>query len=439
MTIEVGKVAMVNISDIKVEDRARQEYGNLNDLEISLKESGLIQPLAVKENEDNTYTLLGGERRYLTLQKNKVELVPVRIYPHNITKLEMKTIELSENFYRKDFEYWEYDNLVRETHELQQSVHGVKAPGPNQSGWGTEDTGNMIGISKPSVSNAVSRANAREAFPELFGSCKTQKDASKVLKKMDEMIVKEAIAKKIESEKVNSTFTQLSKSYIIGDCLKEIKKVPDSVYHLVELDPPYAISLNTAKKVNGESIYNKDSYNEINVDKYKEFISTILSECYRVMTNHSWLICWFAPEPWFDMVYHEINRAGFKTSRMCGIWTKPTGQSKRPELYLANTYEMFFYAWKGRPALNKLGRSNNFNYQPVQPQNKTHPTERPIDLMKDIYETFAFPGSRVLIPCLGSGNGILAASQLGMSPLGWDLSKSYRDSFLVKLHGMEAK
>ena len=58
--------------------------------------------------------------------------------------------------------------------------------------------------------------------------------------------------------------------------------------------------------------------------------------------------------------------------------------------------------------------------------------------MKELYDTFAFTGSRVLIPFLGSGNGLLAAEELGMEGLGYDLSKAHRDSFLVKLHGMNS-
>jgi DNA modification methylase len=56
--------------------------------------------------------------------------------------------------------------------------------------------------------------------------------------------------------------------------------------------------------------------------------------------------------------------------------------------------------------------------------------------MKDIYETFAFPNSRVLIPFLGSGSGLIAAYELGMSPIGFELSKAYKDSFLVKISKM---
>jgi len=443
--INVGKVAMVSFDSIKVSDRARKEMGDLNGMEESIKERGLIQPLAVKEIDNDSFQLLAGERRYRVLERNNVTEVPVRIFPSNISNYEMKSIELAENFYRKDFEYWEYDNLVAETHELQQKIHGKRLPGPDQEGWTQEDTGELMGVTNASVNTAIKRANAREAFPELFEKCKTQKDASTILKKMDEMMVKEVIAQKLENSKTKTSFTQLANRYIVKSFFDEVKKIPDSVYHLVEIDPPYAIGIKEAKKADGESKYNLSEYNEIPKSKFMEGdpdiqwqgMNEVFKQCYRVMTDHSWMIVWFGPEPWFNPIYEAILKAGFNTTRMCGIWTKPSGQSKRPEIHLANSYEMFFYAWKGRPALNKQGRRNNFEIPPVPSQQKVHPTERPIDLMREIYDTFAFTGSRVLIPFLGSGNGLLAAEQLDMEGLGFDLSKSHRDSFLVKLHGMK--
>lgn len=442
MTIEVGQVAMIELNDIEVGDRIREVMGNLDEFESSLKESGLIEPLAVKQSNENGFTeagkkpffLLAGERRYSILVKNKVTTVPVRIYPHDITEIEMKSIELAENFHRKDFEYWEHDNLVREVQHLQQEIHGVKAPGPGQVGWSMEDTGKMIGSSKGGVSSAVKRAEAREAFPDLFKNAKTQSDASKVMKKMDEAIVKDVLAKKIEVSKESGSVRQLINNFILKDFFVGVKEIPDGIMHLVEIDPPYGINLQEAKKTEGESIYVGEDYNEVNQIDYLAFMMKTFVECYRTMSEHSWLICWFAPEPWFEDIFGLLRGAGFKSTRMCGIWTKPSGQSKRPEMHLANSYEMFFYAWKGRPALNKAGRRNVFDFLPVPSQQKTHPTERPVNLIQEIYDTFAFPGSRILIPFLGSGNGLVSAHNLGMTATGFELSKSYRDSFLVKLH-----
>jgi DNA modification methylase len=437
--INVGEVGMIEINSIIVSDRARQELGDLDGLEANMKESGLIQPLAVLNNFNGTYRLLAGERRYTVLKRNNVEVVPVRIYDKGLSDLEIKVIEKSENFYRKDMEFYELDKLTAEIHQMQQTLHGVKAPGPGQSGWGTRDTAEMIGYASPAaVVEAVKRAQAREAFPELFDNCKTASDASKVLKKLDEALVKQTIAQKLESQGVESGIHDLSKRFIIKDFFEGVKEIPDGIMHLVEIDPPYGIDLIEQKKKDGESQYVLENYNEIPSRNYRDFLTKLFTNCYRVMSAHSWMVCWFAPHPWFEIVYEEINKAGFETTRMVGIWAKTgSGQNMNPSIRLSNNYEMFFYAWKGQPALNMAGRSNVFHYSPVLPSQKTHPTERPIELMKELYGTFAFPGSRILIPFLGSGNGILAANQLGMSAIGFELSKGYKDSFLVKAHLMK--
>jgi len=437
--MNVGRVAMVDISAIEIGERAREEMGDLQGLEESMHKSGLIAPLAVKELSNENYFLLAGERRISILLKNKVEQVPVRIYPNDISEIEIKTIELAENFFRKDFESYEYDNLVRETHSLQQQIHGKKISTlADAEGWGMKETGEMIGKSKGAVSMSIKRADARDAFPDVFAKCKTQKDANKVLDKMSEAVIKDVLAKKIEQESIAPNKQQLINNFVLRDFFEGAKELPDEYFHLVEIDPPYAINIDGSGK--GSSAKKDyaygESYNEVSKSNYPEFIQKLLSTVYAKMAEHSWLIFWFAPEPHFEDIYKAIIKAGFNAHRMCGIWTKSSGQSKRPEIHLANSYEMFFYAWKGRPALAKPGRSNLFNYSPVPAQYKTHPTERPVELMKEVYEIFAFSGSRVLIPFLGSGSGLIAAQEVGMSGVGFELSKEYRDSFLVKTYKM---
>lgn len=437
MPIDVGKVGMIPLDKVIVGDRARKVMGDLSGTEEDMRRSGLISPLTVKDNHNGTFTLLAGGRRFQILQRNNNTEFPARIYDRELSELEMKIIEKSENFHRKDFEHWELDALTLEIHRLHQKVHGTATPGPS-GGWSAKDTAELIGgTSKPSVVKSIRRAEAREMAPELFEKCKTASDADKVIKKMTEAVVKEAIAQKLETSKTKGTLHELASRFIIKDCFEGIKEIPAGIMHLVEIDPPYAITLTEQKKKDGESKYTLDDYNEIDKEDYREFMFSLFRECYRVMTDHSWLICWFAPEPWFETIYNGIISAGFQTTRMCGIWPKGSGQNMNPQTRLANTYEMFFYAWKGTPVLNRAGHGNEFRCPPVPPQQKSHPTERPVELMKEIYDTFAFKGSRILIPFLGSGNGIIAAHELGMTAVGFELSKSFKDSFLVKVHGMK--
>lgn len=431
--INVGEVGMVSITDIEIGDRARQEMGDLEGLEANMKQSGLITPLAVKRLENGKYFLLAGERRFGVLFKNKASTIPVRIYPADITSLQMKSIELAENFHRKDFEHWEHDNLIRDIHKTQQEIHGEKISTlANAPGWGMKDTGELVGKEKGTVSSAIKRANARDAFPELFEMCKTQKDASKVMKKLDEEIIRDVLVQKIASQKIDTDKEELMNSFILKNFFEGIQEVPDNYIHLVEIDPPYAIELKSTKK----GYTYGDSYNEISKEDYPEFMQNVLKACYQKMADHSWLLCWYAPEPWQEDIYDWIIDAGFDTHRMDIKWIKPGGQCMRPELHMANSYESCYYAWKGRPAIATPGRRNWSDLPPVPAAFKTHPTERPVELTTWMYETFAWPGSRVLIPFLGSGNGLLSAKELGMSAFGYELSKSYRDSFLVKVYKM---
>jgi len=423
-----GKV--IRTSEIQVNKRYRDDLGDVESLVESIKESGLVQPLAVQHKGD-TYILLAGERRLTALKELGHEEVLVRIYEGELTELDRLLIENAENYHRKDLEYYEQCRLSRRMHELHVEKYGEKiSTSPDAPGHGLAETAEIAGVSKSTIQREIVIADAIDAFPELFDRCKTKSDASKVISMLEEQVVREELARRIEEEAPSdeSTFDVLSKSFITDDFFKGVKEVPDSSVNIVEIDPPYAIDLKKKKK---DYIYG-DSYNEIDKGSYISFLRRTFKECFRVMADHSWLLCWFAPEPWFEKMYLELRSAGFSLHRMCGIWTKPSGQNMQPQSNLTNCYEMFFYAKKGSPAIAKQGRCNIFDYAPDQ--NKSHPTQRPIEMMKDILQTFAFEGSTVMVPFLGSGNTLIAAHELRMKPFGFELSKQYRDSFLVRIY-----
>jgi len=110
-----------------------------------------------------------------------------------------------------------------------------------------------------------------------------------------------------------------------------------------------------------------------------------------------------------------------------------------PDLYLASSVESFFYMRKGHPAIKRQGKPNYFNFRPVASDSKIHPTEKPIELMSAIYEIFVDPGSRIVIPFLGSGNGVLAAHNVGCTAFGWDLSQRCKDGYTVRVDSGDGK
>ena len=95
---------------------------------------------------------------------------------------------------------------------------------------------------------------------------------------------------------------------------------------------------------------------------------------------------------------------------------------------------MFFVARKGKAQLGKKVRSNVFHYSPVSARSKIHPTERPIDLMVEILDTFmALPGV-IVSPFLGSGATLRAAYESGRAGFGYDLVEENKHRFIAKLN-----
>lgn len=437
MTIELK---VIPITLINVGERFREEYGDIDTLAASIKKEGIIQPLAVRA-EESGYTLLAGGRRHRACCQAGIEEVPVRIYPGTISDLEMRSIELMENVCRKDLSWVESSNLKKEIYDLQVAIHGHKtSTSPDAPGVSLRDTANLLGISAGAMSEEVKMASALKVFPQLKDA-KTKNDATKMLKKIQEELIVSEMAKRAATRVANTPTEAIHKTlmdcYIIKDFFEGVARVPDRSIDVVEIDPPYAIGLGTTSiKKSDDSLKGvTKNYNEVPSEEYAMFLDKLFKECYRTMSENSWIICWFAQEPWFEVVFQAMERAGFRGSRIPAIWLKEkfSGQANHPECYLANTYESFFYMRKGSPVISRQGRSNVFSFKPVSGTSKIHPTERPVEMIQEVLTTFAWEGCRVMVPFLGSGNTLLAASNLGLTAFGFELSEEYRNSYIMRV------
>jgi len=432
-------LGIVPREEIEVGDRWRKDYGDIEELAISIKEKGLINPITVSTKESGGYILAAGGRRMTALDLLEWKEIPCRIYDHPLNDLELLSIELEENIRRKDLTPGEDCRLKRELLLTQQKLYGEKvSTSPGAPGVSMRDVARLVGVSQASMSLDVSLAETMEAFPDIdWSKCKTKSDAVKIKNKIEEVFLRGTLASRAEEamgkSSSNAFQTKLMNAYIVGDFFEEIQSIPGGCIDLVEIDPPYAIDLTKQKK---DYAYDHEKYNEIDIKDYPTFMQNLFKECYRVMAPNSWLLCWFGPDPWFEDIYQWISKAGFSTRRLTAKWIKPTGQTNQPSKYLANSDEQFYYASKGTPILARQGRTNIFQYNPVPSARKFHPTERPLEMMDDVLTTFAMEGSRVLVPFLGSGNTLISAARNKMVPFGFDLTEAYRNSYILKVQEM---
>jgi len=103
MEVKDIKLSQIRISDLNTRKDLESgiEDSSLVDLANSIKEKGLLNPVIVKRNKNDTYDLIVGQRRYLACQKLGWEAIPAII--RDITEdMDGTVISLTENVHRAD-------------------------------------------------------------------------------------------------------------------------------------------------------------------------------------------------------------------------------------------------------------------------------------------------------------------------------------------------
>ncbi len=117
-TNEITKISIGNLDRNKHQPRNIFDEEKLNELSLSIKENGIIQPIAVRPNkyEPGRYEIVAGERRWLAAQKAGLHEVPVVILDVD----DQKSLEIAivENVQRQDLNPIEeakgYQKLIKE-------------------------------------------------------------------------------------------------------------------------------------------------------------------------------------------------------------------------------------------------------------------------------------------------------------------------------------
>ncbi|CAN5721346.1 hypothetical protein BH20ACI4_BH20ACI4_00410 [soil metagenome] len=86
-------------------EQPRVEIGDLTDLSSSIKEKGVLEPLLVKPNNDGTWMIIAGERRWRAATQAGLREVPC--IELDLDEKGVAEIALIENMQRKDLTVWE--------------------------------------------------------------------------------------------------------------------------------------------------------------------------------------------------------------------------------------------------------------------------------------------------------------------------------------------
>ena len=121
----------------------RTEIGDLTELTASVKEQGVLEPLLVRPNNDGTWMIIAGERRWRAA--NAAGLTELPCVEMTIDDNSLAEIALIENMQRKDLTVWEEaDGLANLKERFQ---------------YNNEQIAKKIGKSRTTVTEALTLAN----------------------------------------------------------------------------------------------------------------------------------------------------------------------------------------------------------------------------------------------------------------------------------------
>ena len=238
---------------------------------------------------------------------------------------------------------------------------------------------------------------------------------------------------------------------IHGDCLEEMKNIPDKSIDLIVTSPPY--NMRTRIR-NGK--YTTREKSEHFSKKYKHFGDDLLIEeyynfhkkCLDEMIRISKIVCWNfqivtgSKEAIFKLIgnYAEIIKDVI-------IWDKGYGQPAMHKGVLNSCYEMILILEgddkKGRVIQNSsFGRGKLNNILRIgrgKRISKEHGAVFPLELPMELIKAFSKEGDVILDPFMGSGTTAIACNNLNREFIGIELCKEYLELAKERINSTQSK
>jgi len=400
----VERVVEVPVKDIIVDDdRFRKTFVGIESLAESIKAVGLMNPIIV--NED--MRLIAGERRLKAHILMELPTIKTIIRTHD--QVRHRALEIIENLDRENFTWEEEVLATQELHKLMGAEYGTD--------WSQAKTAKKAGIAEGKVSGDLNLAKALKENPDIFTGATDKKTAFKRLKTFK---IEEA-RNEIALRKAKTTEGLQAKNLIFhGNCLDLISNLPDKSIDAIISDPFYGLNISDVKKTDdkaGQDIY------EDNKELYSKTMLEFVMKSQRVVRDDSWVVIFGAIEN-FQFLYNLLTRYGWNCDHMPGFWYRGNvGQTNDPNHRFARCYEMFIYGYRGDAVLKKPGSSLVLQYSGVNPAEKLHEVQKPLELMEDLIERFCLPGSTILVFMCGSGTTIVAAIRRACKCYGFELDE----------------
>ena len=199
-----------------------------------------------------------------------------------------------------------------------------------------------------------------------------------------------------------------------GDCIDVMQAFDTGTVDFILTDPPYVTRYRDRQ---GRKVANDDN---------GRWLRPAFREMHRVLKDGGFAVSFYGWNK-VDLFMDAWKAAGF---RVVGhlVFRKRYASSAR---FLRYEHEQAYLLAKGNPThpARPIPDVLDFPYS----GNRLHPTQKPVETMAQLIESFCPPGGLVLDPFCGSGSTLVAARNCGRDRLGIELDERHHATASARL------
>lgn len=243
------------------------------------------------------------------------------------------------------------------------------------------------------------------------------------------------------------------------DCVEGMKSFEDNTVDLIIADPPYNLSKggewkwdNSIKLAGMGGNWNKvmESWDNMSLSEYFAFTITWLTEAQRILkpTGSMWIFGTYHNIGIINVVCQLLNIEIINEI----IWYKRNAFPNLAGRRLTASHETLLWCNKGGKKREyyfdyEYSKNGDFEYDSLKNPGKQmrtvwdisnnkekreleygkHPTQKPLRILKRIIQLSSKEGDIMLTPFSGAGSECLAAKELGLNYIGYEVEPHYVD------------
>jgi len=406
----MGELLTLDPRLIDIPERIRDiDPEHLFDLKNSIAEIGQQTPITVVR-KGGRYELVAGLHRLKACEELGIPVKAIVLPEIPSSELEDEelrklAVEIAENTARKDFSMEEKQRAIYEFHQL------LLKRNPSHT---VSKTARILGMNRSYVSeliNAYEQGITGKTFREIRQKRKKQEEVSQ---QIAEIITKQQFIKSRDALDI----------HLRNGNAFALMNEPDlkNKFTFILTDIPYGISVN-------ETAYLKD-YTEF--DDGSEWmtepriIQIIKLFHYLLNEDKGWVVAFCSLEQWYiaKKLIDEVEDPPLQILKFPLIWHKTTSAPPVQTRYqLGHAYEVAMVLKRPNTEVFLKGTTDVIYVERLT--DKRHPTEKPVELGKEILKRLTLPLGTGIDPFAGSGALAQAMREYGLETYAVELNPHY--------------